>query len=292
MNVPPTVAPHQSESPSPHRRRCAAFDPRRLHRQVVVDACVRWAVFVCLGGCIAVGSIWEIPSLTAGFLVMIIAGAWIAVSVVSARVVQQLSNVTELIAHDPDEAEAALAAAIGRQPLQRSVRLLLYHRLAMLRHRQQRLAESAAICQALLSSRRGLAREVRVHLLLMLVEAHLQFHDLGTAYQGLTALHRIRLNLLEQLQRMAMQVRYEVLAGHHRAALDQIDRTLQLVELMPAAQCGMLHLLLATAAERSANTSLAAWLRSRAELLCTPEQIAEFASNTHGAPGQTYTHSD
>ena len=243
-----------------------------------MDGCARWAIFISLGMSIAAGSMWEGLELTTRLLIVLVAASWIAVSVISARVVQQLSSITELMTHDPDEAEAVLAAAIRRRPLQRSVRLLLYHRLAMLRHRQQRLGESSAICQALLGRQHGLAREVRVHLLLMLVEAHLHFHDLHTVYQGLTALHRTPLNLLELLQRMALQVRYEILAGHHRAALVQIDRRLQLAELLPAAQCGLMHLLLATAAQRAANTPLATWLRSRAELLCTADQMAEFDS--------------
>lgn len=275
----------QFESTSPpaetHRVACPVFAPGRLYRQLRLDSGLRWSMFLTLGVFFALSSLWtgEGSEYAVVILIVIVAVLWITVGSATARVTQQLGRITELMSADPEQAEAVLAGAVRRRLLQRPVRLLLYHRLAMLRHRQRRLSESAAICRALLGLPRSLPREVRAHLLMLLAEAQLEYQDLAGAHSSLLGLHNMSLNLLEELQRLTLQLRYEVSAGHDQPALSGVGKKLRLAELLPPVQCGMVHLLLATAAKRAHRAGLADWLERRAALLCSPDQIEQFAGH-------------
>jgi len=82
------------------------------------------------------------------------------------------------------------------------------------------------------------------------------------------------LGLIDSLQRLSLQTQYEVAIGADAAALGGLRQKVELSELMPAAQCGAMHALLAIASQRRGQHEVAQWLRRRAELLCTAEQLA------------------
>ncbi len=261
------------------------FIPADLKRQLLIDTVLRWMVALGVIGGLLIGLVWEdtgahVLSLV---VIMVVAGGWVAVSLINARVAQQLPMLTAAVYTDPPRAEAGLAAAIRRRPLQRRVRLLLFHRLAMLRHRQQRFAETAAICQTVLAQpmRRSLIgfssiNDVRNNLLLMLAEARLQCKDVVGSYVALTELAQSPLSLLESLQRVALQTQYEIAAGYPQAVMQGLEGKVLLAELMPAAQSGAVHAMFAVAAAKVERHDIADWLRRRAELLCTPQQIEHF----------------
>ncbi len=188
-----------------------------------------------------------------------------------------------MIDAEPELTEDRIAHHLHARPLLGWVRLMLYHRLAGLRHRQHRFGESATICAAILRYRLGPANDARPHLLLMLVEASLECHDLANAYHGLSRLYGTRLSLIEALQRLALQTRYEVMCGYHQHALHHQAQKIQLAELMPAPQCGEVHAVLATAATHMHDNQLAAWLWQRAELLCTPDQLDDLKAGGFNA---------
>ena len=75
---------------------------------------------------------------------------WVLLAAAGVRAVQALAPLTMLIEQNPAAGESALAQLMQRRALPRWVRQSLYHRLALLRHRQQRWAESAAVTQSLL----------------------------------------------------------------------------------------------------------------------------------------------
>src|SRR5690606_16278358 len=102
------------------------------------------------------------------------------------------------------------------------------------------------------------------------------------AYPPLRELHAMPLSLAEQLQRLALQTRYELLIGRHGEAVRDVKRKVELAELMPAAQCGAMHAMLATAADRARQKELGAWLWERAKLLLTPSQLAQIAAGRFG----------
>lgn len=273
------------------------FAPSRFQNQMGRDTGVRWAIFGSLVVVIFATMFTTTGESMAVLPMVIVAVAWVGIGMVSTRVAQRLHRVAELIHRDPARAEELLADLISRWPLHRSVRVLLYHRLAMLRHRQQRYAETSAICQVLLRQSLGMttnlmsaprgtmsagadgadgmhdrAGGLRTHILLMLAESRLRCGDLAGAWTALSQLHSAPVSLIESLQRLALQTQYEIAAGQYDAALAQIEHKIRLAELMPAPQCGAIHSLLADAAEYSGRERLATWLNARADLLTTAEQ--------------------
>ena len=261
----------ESSQPAPPH---PPFDPRRFAREMRIDAVMRTVIILAVAAAAIFVFVFEAGSdawSTAAVLAVL--AVWLGISGISAKASRALPAISAATEVDPDMAQAMIDENLQRRPLLRWVRLMLYHRLAVLRHRQERFGESAAICQAVLSQPMGPARQVRPHLLLMLVEARLYAGDLIGAYGPLLELYQTRLGLSESLQRLALQTQYEVMAARHDAALHRATQKIQLAELMPAPQCGLMHALLATAAHHANQPDLARWLRARAELLCTPEQL-------------------
>ena len=112
-----------------------------------------------------------------------------------------------------------------------------------------------------------------MHLLLLLVESSLRMGDLATAHAGLMELNRMQLSLIDRLQLLALQTRYEVACGYDTVALFDVDMKVRSAEMMPSPQCGALHAMLAGAAHRVGRANLAHWLRERATLFATEDQI-------------------
>lgn len=250
------------------------FSPTRFERELVVDAALRRGIVIIsilsIGGLLMSG---QSGSLVGFAVLLLCVFAWIGMSTISANVWRALAGVTAMIGRNPALAETHLAVLMKKRPLVRWVRLLLYHRLASIRHRQHRFAESAAICRAVLSQPLGPARRQRGSLLLMLAEASLQGRDLHGAYAALSVLHHTPLVLSERLQKLTIQTRYEVLSGHDRAALNGIQQKLLMAELMPAEHCGAMHAMLTTSAKRAGREELADWLWRRSELLCGRDRL-------------------
>lgn len=271
------AAPGSSEALPPR------FDFARLRWQVTRDAGLRVAVIavilsLVLATTIAEGSTWLFAALVAAIV------GYVVMMMQTAKATAALAQATVATETAPQRAESALGEALGRTPLVRSVRLLLYHRLAVLRHRQGRYAEAARICDAVLAIPMGRARSVRSSLLLLLCESRLETRDLHAAYAALHELYRLRIGLTEALQRLLLRTRYEVMAGHDAWALDRLESRLQLAEVMPHQQCAALHALLALAAQRSGSEQ-APRLQARAELLCPPDQLEAIRSGGRGGVG-------
>lgn len=275
----------QSSSPQPSRDASPSTVPpfrrSRLERQLLWDSAARWVLFVglflalapSLFGALLGGQAGAAQGDGATFLLLLVVVGWVWLSVSSTKVARQLGLISMLLDEDVTEAESRIAQGLDRKPLQRTVRLLLYHRLAVLRHRQNRFEEAGAICHALLTRHLGAAEQVRVHLLLMLAESRLHCGDAAGAYASLAELHQRSLRLLERMQLVALQLRYEVALGQNDAAMQHIAEKVKLIELMPAAQCGAVHAMLAVAATRAGRPRLADWLHRRARLLCSEPQL-------------------
>lgn len=279
---------------SPPSTRFPVFRPDDLKRELAIDAVIRWALLTTVLVVVWLGwytepdnPTWTTPAMVLAF------GGWLLVGTAGARVAQRLPQITMLVEQDTDAAEAQLAKAIGRRALPRSVRILLYHRLAMVRQRQGRYAEVAAICWTILTQRMspgsirarqpvyssaGIDRPghptMRAHLLLMFGDAALRCWDTWSTYTALAQLHRQRLSLNDLLERLLLQTRYEVAMGHTQSCLHHLEQKVRLAELMPAQPCGLMHALLAIASKRAGHHVVSQWLDRRAELLCTPEQLS------------------
>jgi hypothetical protein len=259
------------------------FTPAALRAQVRNDLLMRaglLAVVIGSGGYLLMTA--DTADFWASMAILAVLIVWLAINSISARASRELPTITALLDTDFALAEDAIAANLARRPLMRWVRLMLYHRLATLRHRQQRFEDSARICETVLAYRLGPAVTVKPHLLLMLTEARLHLDFPAAAYEPLRALHGMDLGLAETLQRLALQTRYEVTIGRHDYAVHDAQRKLSLAELMPAPQCGAMNALLATAADATDQPDLAGRLWARAELLLTPAQFRHITSGGFG----------
>lgn len=259
------------------RARVPVFHTRRMQRQLLADAWLRGVALGALcfgfGALIATGAGGSAAGVL-GAVVLVI--GWALLNRSGASVARALPQVTAVAEQHPGAGEAALAEMLSKRLLPRWVRLMLYHRLALLRHRQQRYGESASLAQCLLTAERpGPMGRHRANLLLLLVEARLELRDAAGAWMALHALASTPVSLSEALQRMALRARYEVMVGQDEAALHLVEQKMRLAELMPGPQCGAFHALLATAAHRTGRTEDHRQWWARVELLCSPEQIKQ-----------------
>ena len=282
---PPSQAEQPSRDQAPDAtqdergEQAVIFSPATLRWQLLRDRAMRIGIMLAVLAAFLAIIFWQGSSSVAAVVcvVLVIAG-WVGMNLPSARISRQLPELTGMIEAQPTEAERWLGEQLQRRPLVAWVRLTLYHRLAAVRHQQQRFGEAAAICAYVLQYPLGPGQSARPHLLLMLAESAINSNDLPTAYHALAELYTTRLSLTEALQRLALQTQYEMQAGYPQAAVARVHQKVQLAELMPAPQCAMLHVILASAADRTQQRDLAAWLWRRSLLLAAPEQLAELAS--------------
>lgn len=247
-----------------------------------MDAAGRWGLLVLL----FVGIVGDsfVPTGSQGPQVLFILAivGWVAANVMNSRSLRVVPRITAMTDADPERAESLLVEAMRRWPLQRNTRLSLYHRLAVIRHRQQRFEEATAICEAMLNIRLGSVERARVDLWVILLEASMQRGDLSRAYGAISALHALPLGLIDRLRLLALQTRYEIAAGHDTSALAALPMKTAMAALLPAPLAGAIHTLLATAARRTNQSNLADWLERRAQLLATPEQTASLLTTSIG----------
>ncbi|MEM9881588.1 MAG: hypothetical protein AAF800_01570 [Planctomycetota bacterium] len=253
------------------------FDARQARRRLEIDTAGRRVLFALSIAAFAALLLFGPGGPPAAVVAAVgVLAVWLALGFAGARTMRELPALGNLLDRDPDAGEARLDELQRQKLLPRWVRLMLLHRLAVLRHRQQRFAESAAIAQTVLTTARpGPAATHRGHLLLLLAEARLELRDLPGAWLALTELYRRPLGLHEALQRLALRTRYELSAGRPDAAVAGIDRKVALAELMPGPQCGALHAMLAAAARDAGRDDWHRALWPRVELLCGAEQLAQ-----------------
>lgn len=272
--LPPSQGPTNSAAPGPGvspAAIAAALEPRRVGQLLLIDSVA--SVLVWIGFALVILQGWAGNELAPTLWLTIVTAALALVVVTdyfTRAAWQQLPMITLMVAQDPRAAEERLGALLRRAPMRRSIRVLLCHRLALLRYRQRRFAEVAGVCQAVLARPLGQARQIRSDLLLMLVDAQLQRGDLAGAYAGLASLNAVELNFPEELQREAMETRYAVASGHDDAALHDIQKKVAHAELLPVTQAAAIHLVLAVAARRRGKAALADWLEARGQLLGGP----------------------
>ena len=268
MNAATTHTPSASGVPV-----LPGFTEQRLRREVRIDALCRLGLFVGVLAVVVLASVGWAGVWSGMLAAAAIIGGWVALSIVNAKTAGAARGLFAVIDQHPDAAEQAVAQLLAKRGLVSWVRMMVYHAWAALRHRQGRYEESAALCRGVLSRRLGPGEGARPNLLLMFVEASLETQRPFDAYPALGALYAVPLDLNEALQRLGLQTRYELMIGADNAAFDRWADKVAMAELMPPAQAGATHAMLALAAQRLGQTDAQRWLARRAELLCTPAQL-------------------
>jgi len=247
------------------------FDPARFERHMATTTAAKAG----LTGAVVVG--WFASGLfvgtvgTAG-LGLMLAGlfGWLIGNVVSNRTGRFAIAAAQMAAVDPASAdlESTIAQGMRRFTMYRTVRVMLYHQLAVLRHTRDEHDETVAICQALLSlPNLGLSGSLRTRLLLLLGDSALHRGDRFTAWHALNDLAGRRLELIESMQMLTVQTRYELACAYHEQALRALPKKVAIAELLPPHASAEMHRMLARAAEQAGRANTAVWLSERADLL-------------------------
>ncbi len=245
----------------------------RFRRELTLGAIVR---FVLLAG--ALFCLLSGPMLNGGIVNIVvligIIAIWVSLSARSARGSQMAHLSQALIATGQwEQAEKHLEQSLRAFSLFRSSKLITLHHLALLRHAQNRYAESATLCRALLGQRLGNMTGLSKSSRLMLADALLEMGDLRGAYAAFIRLHQERLSLGEAVQLLLTELDYSARIGAWDHMLGALMTKVQLAELLPTANSAAAQALLALAAKKMGRIELSEWLRRRAVLLAEPETL-------------------
>ncbi len=198
---------------------------------------------------------------------------WIMTGFSQAKLWQEMARASQLIDSHPMLAEHLLAGVGAKTMVQAPIRANYYYRLSLLRFRQRRYGEAAQIADDLIALDHKTLRQHRANLLLMRTECALRLGDLHSAYRGLCELHPMRLSLLESLQRLLLRTLYESNTRRYESVVFGWRDKVISADLMPQAQCRLMHDLMAAAAKESGMPDLGQWLSDRGQLLGEPVNL-------------------
>jgi hypothetical protein len=239
----------------------------RFRRDLVVSRAV-WSLLLAAG----VASVLVLPFVVRGFDASIglalVLGVWLILSFTSAKNSRLLAPSPELIARGEfDEAERLIDQSMRAFSLSRTSKLLGLHHLSVLRHKQRRWQDTAALGRAVLAQRLrslpGLERTTR----LILADALLELDEDRAAGAALAPLRAAQLPLADGLALMQLELDVQSRGGAWDAMLAGLPGKVQLAELMPPSAAARVQALLALAASKKGLADWADWLRRRVELL-------------------------
>lgn len=248
-----------------------AFDAQRLERQWLAMRFLRIGlVAVVAAGWFAASlpgigqTVWPMVVLGAGLV------GWLIANARSGATAREAIDSARRVIGGPATSELTeqIARVARRFTMYHAVRVMIYHQLAIVLHRQGRFDESSQVALALLAlPGRSVDADTRHRLLMLLADACLRRGDLWGAYGALSDLHHSRLDLPGALQLLELQTRYQVMCGDRAAILDALTRKVAMSELMPPAVSAALHRSFGRAAHALGHAHTAKWLDDRAMLL-------------------------
>ena len=246
----------------------------KFRRDLTIAALLRTGLFAIALVCILAQPIFRLHQDWMPVL-LLVGGIWLVLGYRSMQASRMAADSPSLIAAgDFDRAESHIDAALSSFSLFRSAKILNLHRLAILRHAQNRWRESALLCQALLSQKLGNMQPMARTSLLMLADSQIQLGDLPGAFAAMGRLFRQRLSLAEALTLQLLQLDYAWRIGAWESMVQGVGGKVQMCELMPPINAARSQALLALAAYKLNRTDLGDWLRRRAQLLADPPEIS------------------
>lgn len=209
-----------------------------------------------------------------GMLLLIVGGAWLALSYQSMKGSRLAARSPSLIATgDFDEAERQIDGALRSFSIFRAAKLLALHHLAMLRHAQHRWQEAAVLSRTVLRQRLGALRGLSRSMRLILADAMLEMDDTHGAYEAIAGLYNERLSLGEAMNLQLVQLDYLWRIRAWQEMFNSIAAKVELAELMPAGGAARAQAMLALAARKIGREDWACWLIERVQLLVDPPQL-------------------
>lgn len=244
----------------------------RFRRDLTVGSLLKGLLAVAMCGALALPAV--LPQVDRTIALIIVGGAWLALSYTSAKGSRLVAGSGALIAAGQfEEAERQIDEALRTFSIFRAVKLQSIHHLALLRHAQRRWGDSAMLCRALLGQRLGPLQGLSKPSRLLLAEAMLELNDLRGAYDAISDLYAQPLSLAEVLHLVGVQLDYESRIGSWQKMMQGPMGKVQLAELMPSSSAARAQALLALAAKRIGRQDWYDWLRQRAELLIDPGKL-------------------
>ena len=246
----------------------------RLRRDLTLGSLVKATLFVAGLAAMVLLPVYA-PHVHSALALLAVGVVWLVLSYNSAKTSRISADSPALIAAGEDDlAEKQIEEAMTTFSLFRVVKLQTLHHLALLRHAQKRFRETAELCRAVLSHRLGtaaapLAKPTR----LLLADAMLELDDVRGAYDALSGLYGMRLNLAEVLKLLAAQLDYEARVGAWGRMTHELMTKVQLAELMPAPAAARTQALLALASRQAGREDFCEWLKARAALLVDPAAL-------------------
>jgi hypothetical protein len=246
----------------------------RYQRDVAIGRALR-SLLVAGGAASVLVLPFVLPGFDATIGLSIVLAAWLWMSFTSAKNSRILGPSPELIARGQfEEAEERIEQAMRAFSLSRTSKLLGLHHLAVLRHKQRRWQDAAALCRAVLGQRLvalpGLERSTR----LMLADASLELGDTRAAGQAIDPLRGASLGLADVLALLQVELDVQSRMGAWDVMLAGLPGKVQLAELMPPHAAARVQATLALAALKRGQLDWSEWLKRRVELLADVSKLA------------------
>jgi hypothetical protein len=207
-------------------------------------------------------------------VILLVAAIWVVAGMKGAQGTRAAVEWPTLIATGRyDEAEKQIEQALGSFATFSSVKLLGLHHLALLRHAQRRFGDSAQLCRAVLGQRLTRFASMRKQSRLVLADSLLELGDLAGAADAINALFDQRLTLPEALNLLRIQLDYLARTGHWDQVLSNVQKKVQMAELMPATAGTRTEAILALAARKTGRRDWEEFLRRRVELTADVNEL-------------------
>lgn len=258
----------------------------RARRDLTLGTLLKVALFAAAIGALLVQPLLGVR-VDALLGLTIVGAVWAVLGFQSMRSSRLVAESPSLIASGQfDAAEQSISGAIHSFTIFRTVKLLSLHHLAALRHAQNRFADAAVLCRALLgqiSRAGGATRQLRGapeglgrSTNLILADSLLEMNDLRGAGECIAQLYQHRLALGEALTLLLVQLDYESRVGAWPSMMRDAMTKVSLAELMSTPRSARTQALLALAAKRLGREEWSNWLVRRVELLVgDPKELVE-----------------
>ena len=253
-----------------------------LRRQFLLATLTRSALLMVVALGFVFGTLWRAESHHRAELMWSIASlaaiAWVVLTFYSIRQVRAAHQASSFIASGRlDLAEEKLKSTLRQFSLYRNAKLLACHHLAVVAHGRKSYQAAAELCDGMISLPGGPPGATLRTCRILLADCRLLLGDIAAARQAIAPLNLLGpdLNLAEQLLLLPIELRCQVTAEQYGAAAESLPWKVKRGELLDSPAAGLVHALLAMAADRTGQARMAGFLRQRADLYHGLSKLAE-----------------
>lgn len=253
-----------------------------LRRQFLLATLARSALLMVVALGFVFGTLWRAESHYRAELMWSIASmaaiAWVVLTFFSVRQVRAAHQASAFIASGRlDLAEEKLKSTLRQFSLYRNAKLLACHHLAVVAHGRKSYQAAAELCDGMISLPGGPPRATLRTCRILLADCRLLLGDVAAARKAIAplTLQGPDLNLAEQLMLLPIELRCQVTGEQYEAASESLPWKIKRAELLDSPTAGLVHALLAMAADHTGQPRMADFLRRRAELYHGLDNLAE-----------------